>query len=160
MANFKRPVGLAAIALSLTAAAPASSVSPASVASSAASASLTVEVYNVRNDKGEIRICMTQDVENFLDCRDDPGAVKVQVPAFRDEGVIEVPELTAGTWVALLLHDENANGKMSKALGIPKEGFGFSGNPAIRMGPPRAEDVRFDLPAGHSTQRVKMKYIL
>ena len=36
-----------------------------------------------------------------------------------------------------LLHDENENSKLDTMLKIPKEGFGFSRNPAIRMGPPK-----------------------
>nr|WP_280638986.1 DUF2141 domain-containing protein [Sphingomicrobium aestuariivivum] len=123
-------------------------------------AELTVELENVRNAKGEIRICMTRDVEQFLKCREDPQAVKVRVAATEGESEIRVPGLSEGRWMLLVLHDENGNGKMSKSLGIPKEGFGFSGNPAIRMGPPRAEDVVFDLPAGQSSQRVRVKYIL
>ncbi len=103
---------------------------------------------------------MTQDVQGFLSCREDPEAVKVKVPAREGVSRIAVPGLTEGRWMLLVLHDENGNGKMSKSLGIPKEGFGFSGNPAIRMGPPRAEDVVFDLPAGQSSQRVRVKYIL
>ena len=123
-------------------------------------ASLTVELENIRNAKGEIRICMTQDVDGFLKCREDPRAVKVRVAAQEGEQTIAVPGLKQGQWMLLVLHDENGNGRMSKALGMPKEGFGFSGNPAIRMGPPRARDVVFDLPAGQSVQRVRMKYIL
>ena len=103
---------------------------------------------------------MTRDVEQFLNCREDPRAVKLRVPATEGASRIAVRGLTEGRWMLLVLHDENGNGKMSKSLGIPKEGFGFSGNPAIRMGPPRAKDVRFDLPAGTSRQQVKIKYIL
>ncbi len=103
---------------------------------------------------------MTQDVAGFLKCREDPKAVKVKVPAVEGMSEVAVRGLREGRWMLLVLHDENGNGKMSKSLGIPKEGFGFSGNPAIRMGPPRAEDVVFDLPAGQSRQRVKVKYIL
>ncbi len=103
---------------------------------------------------------MTQDVAGFLRCRDDPGAVKHRVPAVAGTSEIRIPGLREGRWMLLVLHDENGNGRMSKSLGIPKEGFGFSGNPAIRMGPPRAGDVVFDLPAGPSRQRVRLKYIL
>lgn len=131
-----------------------------SAAANPPEATLKVELENIRNAKGDIRICMTQDVAGFLDCREDPHAIKLRVAAREGRQSIEVPGLVRGRWMLLVLHDENGNGKMSKAMGMPKEGFGFSGNPAIRMGPPRAEDVVFDLPAGASVQRVRMKYIL
>ncbi|MEN3973146.1 DUF2141 domain-containing protein [Sphingomicrobium sp. XHP0235] len=129
-------------------------------AASARNASLTVDVSNVRNDHGKLRICMTRNVDEFLDCREDPKSVKVSVPAFRDAGKVEVTGLSAGEWSLLLMHDENGDGKMKKSLGMPREGFGFSNNPAIRMGPPRAEDVRFTLPAGKSVHHVRVNYIL
>ena len=103
---------------------------------------------------------MTQQVEDFLDCDHHAGAVKLTVPAQREQRTITLKGLKPGTWTLLVLHDENGDGKMKKSMGIPREGFGFSGNPAIRMGPPRAKDVRFDLPAGTSRQQVKIKYIL
>jgi uncharacterized protein (DUF2141 family) len=45
-------------------------------------------------------------------------------------------------------------------MGMPREGFGFSRNPAIRFGPPRYSEVRFALPASGSRQSVKVKYLL
>ena len=59
----------------------------------------------------------------------------------------------------LVIHDENRNGKLDTMLGMPREGFGFSRNPALRMGPPRYGDVRFAV-AGHSRQAIKLKYLL
>ena len=44
-------------------------------------------------------------------------------------------------------------------LGMPREGFGFSRNPALRMGPPHYGDVQFAV-AGRSHQAVKLKYLL
>ena len=133
---------------------------PSSSNDRAAPATLRLHLFNVRNDQGDIHICMTQRVEQFLDCEDDPAAITRRVKATRNEGVIDMGGLRSGKWMVLVLHDENGDGKMKTSMGIPREGFGFSRNPAIRMGPPRAEDVRFDLPPGASVQQVKMKYIL
>jgi len=74
-------------------------------------------------------------------------------------GAIAFDHLTPGEWALLLVHDRNANGKFDKRFGIPREGFGFSGNPAIRFGPPSANAVTFAVPAGASEQTVRMKYI-
>ena len=69
-------------------------------------------------------------------------------------------DLDPGTYVLALLHDENENSKLDTMLKIPKEGFGFSRNPAIRMGPPTYEQVKFTIAPGHNEQAVRLKYIL
>ncbi|MBW0145637.1 DUF2141 domain-containing protein [Sphingomicrobium clamense] len=123
-----------------------------------ATADLTVEVHGLRNVKGEVQLCVTQRRE-FLKCDEDPAARTAEM-ATSDVAPVTFKALPAGTYAVLVLHDENANGKMDKMLGIPKEGFGFSGNPKIRMGPPKAHHVRFELEPGQVEQRVKMKYLL
>jgi uncharacterized protein (DUF2141 family) len=49
---------------------------------------------------------------------------------------------------------------MDTMLKIPKEGFGFSRNPAIRMGPPKLEQVKFIIAPGHNEQLLRLKYLL
>ena len=61
--------------------------------------------------------------------------------------------MAPGDYSLLVIHDENRNGKLDKMLGMPREGFGFSRNPAIRMGPPRYGDVRFAVPPGAAGRR-------
>ncbi len=73
---------------------------------------------------------------------------------------IRLDGLKPGDYSLLLIHDENGNGKLDKMMAMPREGFGFSRNPAIRMGPPSYGDVHFRVPAGHSAQSVKVRYLL
>ena len=141
-----RRVAFALLATSLTAAAPLET------------AELTIEISGLRNAKGEVQLCVTSRAD-FLDCEDDPDALTAQM-ATSDIAPVTFEALPVGTYAVLVLHDENANGKLDTMLGIPKEGFGFSGNPKIRMGPPKANLVRFDLAPGVSEQHVKMKYLL
>jgi uncharacterized protein (DUF2141 family) len=49
---------------------------------------------------------------------------------------------------------------MDMAVFIPKEGFGFSRNPAIRTGPPKFKAAAFVIDAAQISQQVKMKYML
>jgi hypothetical protein len=65
-------------------------------------------------------------------------------------------ELNVRTYV----HDENGNSKMDMAIFVPKEGFGFSRNPAIVTGPPKFKAAAFAIDAPEVSQRVKMKYML
>ncbi len=123
-----------------------------------ATADLTVEISNLRNAKGKVRACLTR-ADDFLDCSEDPDAFKRSVGA-SEAKVLRFDGLEPGRYYLLLLHDENANGRLDLFTKIPKEGFGFSNNPKIRMGPPRGRDVAFELPAGESVKQVRMKYIL
>nr|WP_246333013.1 DUF2141 domain-containing protein [Sphingomicrobium lutaoense] len=113
----------------------------------------------LRNDKGEVHLCLTRKTQEFLDCAEHDGRVTRQLPASAARSV-KLERLSPGSWSLLVLHDENGNGKLDKTLGIPREGFGFSGNPKLRMGPPKPREVRFDLPAGSSEQHVRLRYLL
>ncbi len=104
-----------------------------------------------------IRICLTADPTNFPGCIDDADAVTRSVPA----GVhsVRFDGLPKGNYAVAVIHDENGNSRLDTFAGIPREGFGFSRNPAVRFGPPRFEAARFTLDGGAETQQVRMRYI-
>ena len=58
-----------------------------------------------------------------------------------------------------LLHDENANGKADMALVVPREGFGFSRNPAVRFGPPAFARAAFAIGPQDQRQTIRMRYM-
>ncbi|MEO5640770.1 MAG: DUF2141 domain-containing protein [Sphingomicrobium sp.] len=120
-------------------------------------ASLTVSVEGLRDHKGNVLFCLTRRTAEFLECDKDPGAVHGSVAA--NVGTLDFQHMAPGDWALLMIHDSNANGKLDKRFGIPREGFGFSRNPAIRFGPPSADNVRFEVPAGASHQQLRMRYI-
>lgn len=70
------------------------------------------------------------------------------------------PLSAAGTYAISLVHDENSNGKLDIAVMIPREGFGFSRNPAIGFGPPKFKSAAFTVGVGTTSQTIKMKYML
>lgn len=121
-------------------------------------ASLELDLTRVRSTKGVLRICLTSKPENFPSCLDDSLALRRNVAAstrsFRYEG------LPTGAYAIAVIHDENGNQKLDTLLGIPREGFGFSRNPAIGFGAPRFGAARFMLPESGSVQQVVMRYLL
>jgi uncharacterized protein (DUF2141 family) len=119
---------------------------------------LEIEVSQLRSHKGVLRICLTADPENFPDCRHDTRSVTRTVPA--DRPSVRFDGLSAGNWAAAVIHDENANGKLDKAIGIPREGFGFTRNPTITFGPPRFTAASVALAGDRSHQVVRMRYLL
>ena len=60
-----------------------------------------------------------------------------------DAGNFAVHAPAAGTYAIAVVHDENGNNKLDKAIFLPKEGFGFSRNPTITVGPPSFKSASF-----------------
>lgn len=118
-----------------------------------------VQVQNLRNQNGVVRLCLSRDPAHYLNCDRDPQAVSRTVPA-NGAGSVRFTGLAAGTWALGVIHDEDRNGRLNTFMGIPREGFGFSRNPRLRMGPPRYEDVRFPVAQGRTTLVVRMTYLL
>ena len=66
-----------------------------------------------------------------------------------------------GRYAIALLHDENENGKADRALGMmPREGFGFSRDAPVRMGPPKFHDAAFEMVSQDRQMTIKMRYML
>lgn len=109
--------------------------------------------------KGNVLVCVTANPKFFPDCSKDPKSYRAKVAA-RDAANVSFAGLSQGTYAVALLHDENGNSKMDMAVFLPKEGFGFSRNPAIVTGPPKFKAAAFAVEGDEVSQRVKMKYML
>ena len=117
-----------------------------------------VSVTGLRSAKGQILVCLTTNRKAFPDCSKDKGSVRMAVKA-ADAGDFKLHTPAAGTYAIAVVHDENSNNKMDTAIFLPKEGFGFSRNPAITVGPPSFKSASFAV-AGDMRQSIKMKYML
>lgn len=126
-------------------------------ATASADSRLEVSVSGLRNDKGNVLICMTANPRAFPDCSKDPAAMKRVVKASAAAS-IDFSSVSPGTYALSLIHDENGNGKLDTALAIPREGFGFSRNPKISFGPPKFHAAAFAI-NGSGSQSVRMKYM-
>ena len=118
---------------------------------------LDVALDHLRSGKGLIRVCLTADPANFPGCTDDADAVTLSVPAAA--GRFSLPGLRHGAYALAIIHDENGNGRLDTFAGIPREGFGFSRNPAAAFGPPRFAAAQFSLGSSLESQRVTVRYI-
>lgn len=128
-------------------------------AASDLSATLDVNVTGLRSTKGNVLVCVTANPKFFPDCSKDPQSHRAKVAA-RNAVSVSFAGLAKGTYAVALLHDENGNSKMDMAVFLPKEGFGFSRNPAVVTGPPKFKSAAFAVDAPEVTQTVKMKYML
>jgi uncharacterized protein (DUF2141 family) len=104
-----------------------------------------------------IRICLTADPANFPACVDDANALTRSIPA--SVRTTSFPGLPQRGYALAIIHDENSNAKLDTFAGIPREGYGFSRDAAVRFGPPRFSAARFMLAGDAEIQQVKMRYI-
>lgn len=128
--------------------------------SSAAASTVKVTITNMRNAKGVVRACMTTNPDLFPKCRGETKAHSVTVPA-ASSVTLSFKNVKPGLYAIALLHDENNNGKADRALMMmPKEGFGFSRDAKVRMGPPKFKEAAFDVTAQDQSQTITMRYML
>ena len=119
---------------------------------------LELDIAGLRSAKGLVQVCLTRDPETFPGCTDDAFAIKRKVSARTTR--LAFDGLPTGAYAAALIHDENGNDRLDTVLGIPREGFGFSRNPAIGFGPPKFVAARFAVATGANGQRIQVKYLL
>ncbi|WP_374524433.1 DUF2141 domain-containing protein [Sphingopyxis sp.] len=131
---------------------------PLLAAASTPPPSVEVSITGLRNAKGQLLVCLTTNPKAFPDCSKDKASVRMAVKT-ADAGDFIVRAPADGTYAIAVVHDENGNNKMDMALFLPREGFGFSRNPAIRMGPPKFKAASFAV-AGEVRQAIRMKYML
>lgn len=121
-------------------------------------ATLEVDIEGMRNQRGVIHACLSEDPQHFPDCSADPGAMKLTVPAAARQ--IRFTRVPPGRHALTLFHDENSNQRLDTFLGIPREGFGFSRNPKVRFGAPKFNQVDIEIIGGIARQAVRMQYLL
>jgi uncharacterized protein (DUF2141 family) len=122
--------------------------------------SVTVQVTGLRSTKGVVRACMTPHANRFPRCQGNADAYSVVVPASATV-TLEFPHVKPGRYAIALLHDENGNGKADRALSmIPREGFGFSRDAPVRMGPPSFDSAAITIAAAPVRQAIRMRYML
>jgi uncharacterized protein (DUF2141 family) len=100
---------------------------------------------------------MTSRADTFPVC--EPGSKAASVPARKGAVRYEFGDVPDGVYAVAVFHDANGNGKLDKALGIPKEGFAFSQNPPLRPRAPTFKESRFVL-KGQAALHLRLRYIL
>jgi uncharacterized protein (DUF2141 family) len=106
---------------------------------------LTVEVENVRNAQGVVGVLVFNTAQGWPE--KFSAALRAEARAAHT-GVVEItmPDLPAGDYAVVALHDENTNKQLDRNwLGVPVEQWGMSNNPPYRFAAPSFEAARFRL---------------
>jgi uncharacterized protein (DUF2141 family) len=129
----------------------------AAMALAEATGTLTIEVGNVRNNRGRVVVDVCPQ-DRFLK---DDCPFHGEAPARAGVTTVTVKDVPAGAFAVQAFHDENGNGETDRGLfGIPKEGVGFSRNARIRMSPPKWADAVFQHQARAEVIRFNMRYFM
>ena len=120
---------------------------------------ISVTVTDFRSMKGQVFACLARETDPFPQCNRGDGVRQLVLPTQKADH-FTFRNVPAGRYAIALLHDENANRKMDKVLMLPKEGFGFSRDAKVRMGPPSFSDAAFKVDEGGTDQSIRMRYMM
>ncbi|MHB8284040.1 MAG: DUF2141 domain-containing protein [Caulobacteraceae bacterium] len=125
------------------------------VISCAAGGPLSFEVSGVRFSSGSVRVDVCTP-ETFLKA---VCAYSSSAPATAGTTTVVLANVPPGVYAAQVYHDWNDNHQVDrKALGIPKEGLGFSNNAALGLHGPSFASAAFTHNDAPQTLSVKLHH--
>jgi uncharacterized protein (DUF2141 family) len=129
---------------------------PSIFSQSASNATLEITFEGIRTGEGIIAIGVNTRPEGW------PREPQLSFDWKKDirDGVmkVKIPDLPYGTYAISVLDDVNRNLEMDMFLGIPKEGWGFSGNPGFKLSAPKYGECSFRLDRPFQQITIEMRY--
>jgi uncharacterized protein (DUF2141 family) len=127
------------------------------VATAWAGDGLSVPVSGLRNDNGVVRCGLYASAGGFPQPGQESRGVIASIKGRQATCVFG--GLAAGTYAVAAFHAEDNETQMQYGLfGKPKEGYGFSRNPASRLGAPGFSAAAFDYAGGSKTMPIRLQY--
>lgn len=118
---------------------------------------LTVEIENLRNSKGEVQFTL-YNTDGSIPDEHYKNYFKIDKSKIENgKAEITFSNLPKGIYAVNILHDENKNGKIDKGFILPKEGIGFSNYSSIGLtNRPNFKKASFEL---NQNKIIKVKVI-
>jgi uncharacterized protein (DUF2141 family) len=115
-----------------------------------AQARVIAKVTGLKNDKGVCRACLFTSAASFAG---EGQPFRCSTVAIRNKvSELSFHDVPPGTYAVSVFHDSNNNNKLDKNfLGIPKEGYGASGNKLPFAAAPAFKDNQFVVNANTTT---------
>ncbi|WP_194774462.1 DUF2141 domain-containing protein [Pararhodonellum marinum] len=118
---------------------------------------LTLTVADVKSSDGVIRVLLFKSSDGFPD-EPDKAVKSASVKIEGNKAVVTFKDLPQGTYALSVFHDSRNVGKLrTNALGIPRDGYGFSNNASGTFGPPSFEKAAFQVKAGQNKHEINLK---
>ncbi len=125
-------------------------------AGSTQAADISVTVTGLRSGNGLLRFALFDNPKDF------PNGQEIfarNVAARTGETTVVLDGIAPGTYALALHHDENGNDKMDTGLlGIPLEGYGFSNDAPVILGPPAFAKAAFSVPENGKELAIRLVY--
>ena len=134
-------------------------VAQINIAAAANESAVRIEITDIKNTNGDLSCSLFSSKEGYPE--DHSKAYQnIHVKIDSNQAICEFKNIAPGTYAAIVLHDENKNGKIDKNfVGIPQEGYASSNNERPRFSAPRFKEASFKVsPDAVTTIKVKMGY--
>jgi uncharacterized protein (DUF2141 family) len=118
-----------------------------------------IEITDIKNTNGDLSCSLFSSKEGYPE--DHSKAYQnIHVKIDSNQAICEFKNIAPGTYAAIILHDENKNGKIDKNfVGIPQEGYASSNDERPRFSAPRFKEASFKVSPFVVTKiKVKMGY--
>ena len=122
------------------------------------SSTITVNITNVRNKEGSIRLSVFKDEASFS-AEKASKTMLLNKNELSDGKMNTSVQLPSGTYGIAVLDDENSNEKMDYGVMMPKEGFGFSNFYLTGLRKPKFEKFKFLVGDANFSVGIRMKYM-
>jgi len=117
-----------------------------------------VQITGLEDHSGQIILSVFNSAEGFK--KEKPYTEFIYQKKIKAGKHVLKPRLPRGHYGMVILDDEDKSHQMNyNAIGIPREGFGFSGYYHKGLKKPKFEDFAFQLNKADTVIHVKMKYM-
>jgi uncharacterized protein (DUF2141 family) len=117
-----------------------------------------LRVQQVRNSEGNITALLFGDTPDMF-LKKGARLDKKRVPAQAGETRLCLYAPQPGIYGVSLYHDENGNTDFDRNwTGLPTEGYGFSNNPSLFLGPPSFDQTAFEVGESGAVVEIDLKY--
>lgn len=114
---------------------------------------LNLEIKNIKNKKGKIRITVFDNQKDFLKKGEEIPVKVNQTGSIK----VNLDDLPFGTYAISIFHDLNNNGKLDvNFFGIPEEPYGFSNNIRPRFRAPKYNESEFTFDREGQSMDIKL----
>lgn len=119
---------------------------------------LTVDISNIQNDKGQIGCSLFSKNDGFPS-KADKADVSIFVKSKAGKATCVFTGVKPGKYAVSVMHDSDKDGELKTSMvGRPKEWWGVSNNvPPERFGPPKYEAASFAYTGDPKTIKVKLR---
>lgn len=118
---------------------------------------LQLTVNKVKSTQGVVRVLLFKGPDGFPDVVEKAYS-NASVKIVDNKARITFENLPEGTYALSVFHDSQNTGKLrTNALGIPRDGYGFSNNATGTFGPPSFEKASFKVTAGKNQVEIDLR---